>query len=182
MTETIQTETRKKPGPKPRVRETEVRTEPARAPKQRTRRGAGHDPLNIPDQVLSALWTEGVDLQWNTDTILGQPDVVGITNMTQQGWEPVHAGMFDGRLDYLAPVNHKGVILYQGLRLDWRPRELTEEAKLEDKQAAAMAVRAEEAKLRGGNIDGVAFDTNHPSARAKTYINKERLPSMPIPR
>lgn len=178
---------RKKPGPKPRVRETDIRPagEPREAVrvKQRTRRGAGHDPLQIASDILDRLWNDhDADLQWNTDTILGQPDVVGTTNMSQQGWEPVQVGMFDGMLDYLAPRDHKGAILYQGLRLDWRPRELTLEAKEEDRQNARMAVGVEEAKLRGGQIEGVTLETNTPNVRAKTFINKERLASVPIPR
>lgn len=177
---------RKKPGPKPRVREAEARpageAREAVRVKQRTRRGAGHDPLNIPTDVLDRLWNDyGSDLQWNTETILGQPDVVGTTNMNQQGWEPVQTGMFDGILDYLAPRDHKGAILYQGLRLDWRPKELTLEARAEDHQSAKMAVGVEEAKLRGGQIEGVTLDTNAPNVRAKTFINKERLASVPIP-
>lgn len=176
---------RKKPG-RPRTREAEARPagevrEAVRA-KQRTRRGAGHDPLNIAKDILDRIWNDhDADLQWNTETILGQPDVVGITNMNQQGWEPVQTGMFDGLLDHLAPRDHKGVILYQGLRLDWRPKELTLEARAEDGQNAKMAVGVEEAKLRGGQIEGVTLDTNTPNVRAKTFINKERLASVPIP-
>ncbi len=179
-----ETTERKKPGPKPRIREAAPAVEVREAVrvKQRTRRGAGHDPLQIARDILDRIWNDfGADLQWNTDTILGQPDVVGTTNMSQQGWEPVQTGMFDGLVDYLVPRDHKGVILYQGLRLDWRPKELTLEAREEDRQNARMAVGVEEAKLRGGQIDGVTLETNTPNVRAKTYINKERLASVPIP-
>jgi hypothetical protein len=60
--------------------------------------------------------------------------------------------------------------------------ELTMEARGEENQAARNAVRVQERKLTGGELDGVTLDTSHPTARAKTFITKERIPSMPVPK
>lgn len=156
--------------------ETEER-EPVRA-KSRTRKGGGRDQLAIPQDKIP----DGIDLQWNTIEVFGRPEMQMMAQMAAQAWEPVTLGMFDGRFDYLMPKGAKGEITFGGLRLEWRPLELSLEARAENNAAARSAVRAEENKLRGGNLDGVTLDTQHPTARAKTFISKERIPSMPVPR
>lgn len=166
---------------RPAVREVAARTEPVREainPKKRTRKGGGTDQLHIPRDLIP----DGIDLQWNVDTILGSPDVHARSEMEAQGWEPVTVGSFNGRFDHLMPKGFKGEITYRGLRLDWRPMELTMEARGEENQAARNAVRVQERKLTGGELDGVTLDTAHPTARAKTFITKERIPSMPVPK
>lgn len=183
MTEQTGTAIPKKRGRPPRIREAEVRTEPVReamreTARVRTRKGSGTDQLHIPREMIP----EDVDLQWVPDSILGQPAIQQRMSFEVNGWRPVTGDMWDGRFDGMfMPKGHKGEINVGGLVLMERPLELTLEARAEENKSARDAVRAEEAKLRGGNIDGVAFDTNHPTARAKTFINKERLPSMPIP-
>lgn len=172
--------------PKPRnaraaVRQIEPQPETEREPvraKVRTRKGAGTDRLHIPREMIP----EGIDLQWVPDTILGQPAVQERMAFEVNAWEAVLPQMFDGRFDGIfMPKGHTGEINVGGLVLMWRPLELTLEARAEDDQAARNAVRAEEAKLRGGNLDGVTLDTAHPTVRAKTFINKERIPSA-VPR
>lgn len=160
--------------------ETETR-EPVRA-KTRTRKGGGQDQLAFPQELRDWLTDNDIDMQWNTIEVFGRPEMQMMAQMAAQAWEPVTVGMFDNKFDYLMPRGSKGEITFGGLRLEWRPLELSREAKLEDDQAARAAVRAEENKLRGGNLDGVTLDTQHPTARAKTFISKERIPSMPIPR
>lgn len=167
------------------VREAEIRTEEVREPvrkKERTRKGLGIDQMHIPQ----ALIPDDIDLQWNTETVLGMPAQHETIAMAQQGWEPVTVGMFEGRFDYLMPRGHKGQIMYGASRLDWRPLELTMEARAEELQAARGARYAAERKIQNGTPDGVEqsfMDTNHPKAKANTFLRKEhgRVPSMAIP-
>lgn len=161
------------------VRQEEVRQEPVRAAgKTRTRKGGGTDQLHIPSHLIP----EDIDLQWNTVSVHGAPELQMMAQMHAQAWEPVLIGMFDGRFDYLMPKGHNGEILIGGLRLEYRPLELSLEAKAEDRQAAGLAVGIQESKLRRGQLDGVTLDTQHPTARAKTYLTREVLSGSPIPK
>lgn len=165
------------------VRETAPRTEPEREPvraKVRTRKGAGVDQMHIPKHMIP----DGIDLQWNTDSILGQPAAQETNAMAQQGWEPVQVGDFDGRFDHLMAKGHKGSITYGAARLDWRPLELTLEARAEERQAATQQLRTEKNKMASGMPDGVdpnILNSNHPAARPLNYLSSERAP-MPIPK
>lgn len=173
------------------VREAEVRAEPAREPvraKTRTRRPLSINPMSLPRDLLRAFWQEGNDLQWNTETVIGVPATqFENTQMQQQGWEPVTLGMFDGRLDYLMPNGSKGQqIIYGASRLDWRPKELTEEARAEELQDARHARGVEERKIASAQPDGVDqgfMDSKNPAAQKGNFLRKEhgRVPSMAIP-
>lgn len=151
--------------------------EPVRK-KVRTRKGTGTDRLHIPQEIIP----DGIDLQWVTDSVLGQPAMQTRIAFEVNAWEPVLPSMFDGRFDGMfMPKGHKGEINVDGLVLMWRPMELTMEARAEERQAARGAVVAQEAKLRGGNLDGVTLDTQHASVRANTRLTREIIPGMPIP-
>lgn len=195
----VETETpaapRRRPGrpvrtDRPPVREAEVRAEPAREPvrerKTRTHKGPSTDQLAIPEELRR--WfaeAHGNDLQWNSETVIGVPATqFENSRMQQQGWEPMLAGEFDGRFDYLMPKGHKGAIIYGASRLDWRPMELTMEARAEELGAARQARGVEERKIKGGAVDGVDqgfMNTNDPKARQNTFVRSEFRPSMPIP-
>lgn len=153
----------------------EAEREPIRA-KVRTRKGAGVDQMHIPKHVIP----EGIDLQWNTDSVLGQPAQQETNAMAQQGWEPVQVGDFDGRFDYLMAKGHKGPITYGASRLDWRPMELTLEARAEERQAARQQIGVETNKMITGNVDGVDQRILGVDQK-KTFMTKERIPSMPVP-
>lgn len=163
------------------IRTSEVRTEAreeVRPKKQRLRKGIAQvSPTHIPREMIP----EGVDLQWVTDSVHGQPDIQGRQSYEINAWEPVTADMFGGRYDGMfMPKGHKGEINVLGQVLMWRPLELTLEARAEEAAQARNATHAIETKLRNGQIDGVAFDTTHPTARAITNISHDRV-SMPIP-
>lgn len=170
-------------GRPPKIRETDIREEPAREPvrKVRTRKGSGIDRLHIPRDMFP----EGIDFQWVADSVLGQPATHERMAYEVNAWEPVLPDMFDGRFDgVFMPKGHKGEINVGGLVLMWRPLELTLEARAEENAAARMVMRTEEAKMRGGQIEGVnpqILDANNPAAKAKSFIRRERIPSMPIP-
>lgn len=161
----------------------EETAEPVREPiraKTRTRKGVGIDKFNIPQSMIP----DGVDLQWNTDSVMGQPSMQERTAMEQQAWEAVTGDMWDGRFDGMfMRRGHKGEINVGGLVLMWRPIELTLEARAEELHAARTARNVEERKITSGNVDGVdqnVMDPNNPHARRMTFLNKERIPSMPI--
>lgn len=154
----------------------DVRDTPAK--KQRLRKGiASSSPTFIPREMIPP----DVDLQWVTDSIHGAPDVQGRQAYEINGWEPVLGHMFDGRFDGMfAPKGHAGEINVYGQVLMWRPMELTLEARAEESRDARNARTAIETKLRNGQLDGVSFDTRHPTARAVTSIAHERV-SLPVP-
>jgi hypothetical protein len=162
------------------VRETEVRSEGEREPvraKVRARKGAGTDRLHIPQEMIP----DGIDLQWVTDSVLGQPAVQDRMSYEVNAWEPVTPDMFDARFDGIfMPKGHKGEINVGGLVLMWRPLELTLEARAEERQAANMQIRTETNKMITGQVDGV--DSRILGVdKAKTFMTKERIPSMPVP-
>lgn len=157
--------------------------EPVRAT-ERVRGSDGIDKYNVPKEILARLGALGWDLQWNVDSVLGKPDPQARTAMEVQGWASVEGDMWDGLLDGMfMPKGYKGEIIVDGLVLQARPIELSQQAKKEELEAARRARFVEEAKIQAGTPDGVNLDMlnpNHGSARAKTFLNKERIPSMPI--
>lgn len=157
--------------------------EPVRAT-ARARVGTGTDKFHIPDQILAKLGAEGWDLQWNVDSVLGRAEPQTRMAMEVQGWTSVTGLMWDGLFDgrYM-PKGYAGEIIVEGLVLQARPMELTLEARADENKAARNARFVEEQKIQRGTPDGVNLDLmnpNHGSARQKTFLNKERLPSMPI--
>ena len=165
-----------------RVNTRQVEAEPVREPvraKVRTRKGVGTDRLYIAPEMIPA----GIDLQWVTNAVLGQPAPQLRMAYEVNAWEPVTPDMFDARFDGMfMKKGHKGEIEVDGLVLMWRPMELTIEARMEERQAAVNAVNVQNNKLRGGHLDGVTLDTQHPTARANTRVQREILSGGPIPK
>ncbi|MDE2096871.1 MAG: hypothetical protein KGL39_06450 [Patescibacteria group bacterium] len=163
------------------VRAAEVRPdvsrEEVRPKKQRLRKGmAQQSPTYIPREMIP----EDIDLQWVTDSIHGAPEIHTRQNYEMNAWEPVTPDMFGGRFDGMfMPKGHKGEINVYGQVLMWRPLELTMEARAEESADARNAMIAIETKLRNGQLDGVKFDTQHPSAKKVTSIQHERV-STPV--
>ncbi len=184
MSDTTQAPPKRPYNRRPPVRTAEVRPEPVRAeevrPKrERTRKGTGTDRLHIPQHLIP----DGVDLQWVTDTILGQPATQTRIGFEVNGWQPVTPDMFGGRYDGMfMPKGFKGEINVDGLVLMERPMELTLEARAEERKAARSAINTHESKIRAGQVDGVTLDTSHPQARAVTKIDREILSGMPVPK
>lgn len=173
------------------IREAEVRSEPVREdtrgePKKkvRARKGSNVNEFHIPPHMIP----EGIDLQWNTDSVLGKPEPHMRSTMAQQAWEPVTGDMWGGRFDGMfMKKGHQGEINVGGLVLEWRPIELTMEARAEELSAARHARRTEERKMVTGAVEGVDPNFMDHSdrggvARANTFVKREfgRVPSMPI--
>lgn len=161
--------------------------EPAREPvraKVRTRKNIGSQSrYHIPPEWIP----EGMDFQWNVDTVLGKPETFQRRMMEEQGWEPVDPSQdpfkhLDGKI---MRAGHKGEINVDGLVLMHRPIELTMEARAEELNDARQARYIEEQKVRAGRPDGVnpnMLDPGHGSAPRQTFFRKshERIPSMPV--
>lgn len=146
--------------------------------RQRLRKGAASvSPTNIPQEMIPP----DTDLQWVTDSIHGEPTPQIRQGFEINGWRPVTSDMFGGRFDGMfMPKGHKGEINVMGEVLMERPLELTIEARQEQYGEAVRAKTRTEATLRNGELPGVRFDTQHPSARKVTSISHERV-QMPIP-
>lgn len=157
------------------VRNEEVREQDVKPKKTRTRKGGMTDQLAIPDHLR----VPGMDYQWVTDSVLGQAVPQTRMSFEANGWEPVPAEAFPG---LFMPKGFQGEINVGGLVLMTRPMELTMEARAEDRAAAVAPRRTQERKLRSGDIDGVTLDTQHPSAKANTFVRSEIVAgSIPVP-
>ena len=129
---------------------------------------SGPDRLAIPKEDIP----EGMDLQWVTSEVFGQPQAQRRAHFEKNGWTPVHgedfAGRFDGRY---APAGAQGEISVEGLVLMARPIEISERAHRRDRATAKEQVQLKEAQLTGGGIP-VSLGPDHPSALRTNKIVK----------
>ena len=100
------------------------------------RRIATGDKLHVPPNEIPRGW----DYQWNAVTVLNQNvrEVQGDLEMYENGWRPVPASRHPGRW---TPYGFEGAIIIDGLRLEERPKSLSEEARAEDTARAKAQVR-----------------------------------------
>lgn len=124
------------------------------------------------------------DLQWVTDSILGQPAPQKRMAFEINGWEPVTPDMFGGVLDGMfTRKGHQGEINFEGLVLMYRPMELTEEAMAEDAAARIGAMEAQRSMVMNGVIPGLGngMEAMHPTAANKQTFRREVRAPMDIP-
>jgi len=123
------------------------------------------DRLKIPrDQI-----PDGMDYQWVTDSVLGQPMPQRRNRFMRRGWRPVPAS----RHPDMMPEGFQGEINIEGLVLMERPMELTIEARRRERMKAAEQVFVREQAMRRGDLGpNVTFDTEHPSAQRANRVNK----------
>lgn len=101
------------------------------------RRIASGDPLDVPGNEIPSGWS----YQWNPVAVLnkGINEIFqGDLNMYANGWRPVPAARHAGRW---TPVGYEGDIVVKDLRLEERPKSLTDEARAEDEAHARAQVR-----------------------------------------
>jgi len=169
------------------VRATAIREPEAPKAHGKTRlrkQAAQRSLLDIDADIVNALKAQGVDLQWVTDSVLGQAAPQNRMAFEINAWEPVTPDMFDGIFDGMfTRKGHKGEINYEGLVLMWRPLELTEEAAREDRMARDNAIIAQQNMIKGGHIPGLSagFEADHPSAISKNVFNRSIKAPMDIP-
>src|SRR3569832_617031 len=121
-----------------------VREEPA-TKKVRLRKNASQrSMLDIDKDILAMLGDLGVDLQWVTDSVLGQAAPHVCLFFVFFGWEPVTLVMWGGLFDGMfTKRGQQGEINVEGLVLMWRPMELTLEARAEERAARDNAMAAQ---------------------------------------
>lgn len=108
------------------------------------RRIATGDPLDVPENEIPHGWS----YQWNPVTVLNKPMgeiVQADLLMHANGWRPVPASRHAGRW---TPSGYEGDILVSGLRLEERPKSLTDDASAEDTAHAKALVRDRTDALR----------------------------------
>ena len=124
------------------------------------------DRLRVPKEVIP----DGITYQWITFEVFGQPQPQRVARWERQGWRPVpaerHKGMF-------MPNDYKGAIEIDGLRLMERPTEIDRRARAYEEQKARNQMGTKRQQLTGGNIPGVGFDTQHPSALRSNKMSGE---------
>jgi len=127
------------------------------------------DRFHIP----KSMFPEGFDLRWVRTATAGKPDPGNIGEAQRKGWQVVNGQDFQGLFDGMfMPKGHKGPIEIDGLTLHVRPLTFSIKAKMRDHRNAVEQVRRKEADMRGGNLPGVGFDTQHPTVRSITKVNK----------
>lgn len=124
-----------------------------------------NDRLKVPVHLIP----DGMDYLWVTASIYGQPQPQRLSRFQRQGWRPVPATRHDGMF---MPKGHQGYIEVDGLILHERSKKISDLAKAHEIKKAKGQIRAKEAQLLGGQVDGVSLDTQHPSALRSNRINK----------
>lgn len=129
------------------------------------------DRLKIPGDVIP----EGMDYQWVTLSIFGKAMPQRVAEFQRSGWRPVMAARHDGMF---MEKGNQGAIEVDGMGLFERPLKFSQIARQRDQRKAREQVDIRERQLRGGDVPGVGFDTQHPSAKRATRVNKtyERIP------
>lgn len=159
-------------------REAEIRTEPVREEiretRQRVRKGFVGS-TDIPLSLREKYGARGMDLQWVTVSVNGQPTPQVRAGYEVNGWQPLLGKDAPDIASLFMPKGWHGEIEVSGLVLMERPMELTLEARREEYAAAKQQLGAQVHKLQTGQIDGVSLDTQHPTARANTRLSREML-------
>lgn len=120
-------------------------------------------------KVAKELIPDGMDYLWVTGAIYGQPQPQRLARFQRQGWVPVPASRHDGMF---MPKGHPGYIEVDGLILHERSKKISDMARAYELKRARGQIRAKEAQLLGGQMDGVSLDSQHPSALRANKINK----------
>ena len=170
----------KKRGPKPNpgIEREEKRPEQTWAMKARAN-WEEFDDVDFSDEQVNKqaiarhLIPDGMDMQWVTDSVLGQPFAEHRAGFERRGWTPVHPEDFDGQFDGMfSPKGSKGEIRLEGQVLMARPMHLSMKARQRDRRAALEQVAIKEAALTGGDLSGVTLDTTHETALRSNRIKK----------
>lgn len=123
------------------------------------------DMLYVPPEVIP----DGMRYNWKTLSVYGQQQNRRFGRFQTTGWEPVPASRHPG---LFTPKDYEGFIEYDGLVLMEKPEELCRQTEAREFLKARGQVQTKEQQLRGGDIRGVGFDTQHQSALKSNKINK----------
>lgn len=153
------------------VREASRESEHPQARTRRRTRSAtvADNPFDIPVSEIPA----GSTYEWKRYTVMGKEDPFYISNMRAQGWEPVDP---KAHPNWLPPNYKESHIVRDGLILMERPKELTEEARAEQRQLSKQQVR--EAEQRLGMTPNNTLTREHD--RVKPQVTKEMMRPIAI--
>ena len=122
------------------------------------------DPSTVP---------EGWSYEWKRKTVLGAEDPAYTVAVARRGWEAVpsdrHPEMMP-RGATMATIERKGMVLME------RPKDITDEVRLNDRRAARRAIQAKEEQL--GQAPQGQFDRDHPTIKPRV---KKSYEPMPVP-
>ena len=172
------------------IRATTIREDIEAAPKTKKTRlrkqAAQRSLLDIDADIVNMIKEQyETDLQWVTDSVLGQAAPQNRMAFEINAWEPVTPDMFGGVFDGMfTRKGHAGEINYEGLVLMHRPLELTIEAQAEERMARDGAMEAQRNMVMNGVIPGLSagFESQHPTAIGKQTFRREIKAPMDIPR
>ena len=126
------------------------------------------NPLHIDTEILRSIEHDyGYRLQWNAETVLGQPQEQAMASHKRNGFQEVRKGSFGGLLDYLC--DREGRIAKDGLVLMARPAEIDDQARAYERKAARKAIEDMKRKhsdegvnvtMPGGGRDPAAREHN----------------------
>lgn len=118
---------------------------------------------------------DGLTYEWKRFSVNGQEDPFYIARMREQGWEPVKPELHP---NWLPPGYNADHIIKGGQILMERPKELTEEARQEDREKATQQVTVAEQKL--GKTPKDTMTRDHEGARPKIVKEIGRMVPMTI--
>jgi len=122
------------------------------------------DEFAIPAHLIPEGWT----YEWKRKSVFGQEDSSYMMSQEARGWEPVPAS----RHRTLMPEGHYNTIERKGMILMERPKEITDEAKRQDRARAMNQVKSREQQLADAQFG--SFD------RSKSTLSKNYEPmAMP---
>ena len=120
----------------------------AKARADQLREHSGHDLDDGADEfyIDPAIIPDGWSYEWKAVTILGAENPGYQVHIARKGWEAVPAY----RHPEMMPMGYKGASIdRKGMRLMERPKEITDDAVMRDKQRARDQVRQKEQQLSG---------------------------------
>lgn len=143
------------------------------------RRPADVDEFYVPAGIIPYGW----EYQWNVETVTGEPQTSEIIAMQENGWRPVPAGR---HRDMFMPKGYpeNGLILRKGLRLDERPKVLSDEARNEELAKAGRLVKDQQEQLGLTQKMPSGFSRDNPNLRRmeRSGTSRTYAPAGDIPR
>ncbi len=134
------------------------------------------DAEESPDEfnISRDKFPEGMDLQWWTAEIYGQPMKQRMATAARGGWTQVHDTDFDNWhhrvLGARYGLDDGGFIVHKGTALHARPQEISDRSKAREIRKARDVIATREQAFKGGDIG--ATGANHPSALATNKISR----------
>lgn len=142
------------------------------------KRSVSSDQFHIPPHIVPDGWA----YQWNTVTVLGEPQIQAQIGMRENGWRPVPLDRHKDRFGY--PGLKGNEIIRDGLRLEERPIELNEEASYEERMKANRQVQdqIDQHGLSARMPDGFSRDNPNLRRMERSGTSRTYAPAPDAPR